>query len=185
MEPYQDPAESILRGEPTINDEQRANLFDIFHSTKDEGELARRLQPLAVPDDFKKQLYDAKQGGAITKGEPLDKVTEAINRMKTIDPQVLAMAEAHPNVLKALTGAAGAAEPTGEGKAGAKGKGQGKGAKATPSIQPPRIDGLENYPPIPEGHHRVRASDGGIHDIPAENIDQAREIDPRLQIMNP
>jgi hypothetical protein len=40
-------------------------------------------------------------------------------------------------------------------------------------------------PPIPEGHYRLRTSDGAIHDIPAENIGRARAIDPLLIVLNP
>jgi hypothetical protein len=40
-------------------------------------------------------------------------------------------------------------------------------------------------PPIPDGHHRVLASDGSIHDIPAKNIELAVQIDPQLKVLNP
>lgn len=43
----------------------------------------------------------------------------------------------------------------------------------------------KEVPPILDGHYRVRTSDGGLHDIPAENIDLARKIDPDLVILNP
>ena len=39
--------------------------------------------------------------------------------------------------------------------------------------------------PIPEGHIRLRASDGTLHDIPAENIGLVRKIDPLLIVLNP
>lgn len=40
-------------------------------------------------------------------------------------------------------------------------------------------------PPIPEGCYRLRTSDGAIHDVPVENIELARAIDPDLVILNP
>ena len=40
-------------------------------------------------------------------------------------------------------------------------------------------------PPIPDGHHRVLASDGSLHDIPMANIDKAVAIDPQLKVLNP
>jgi hypothetical protein len=180
-----DPAAPILRGEPTISDDQRADLWDAFH-TKSPEELAQHLMPLAIPDDFKRKLYQAKQQA--TPPVPiLDKTTEAINRVAKIDPAVLELAEAHPNVLRALTAAATAAEKppaeaSGANKPASKGKEAGKTA---PLSQPPRIDGLDHMQPIPDGHHRVLGSDGGVWDIPAENLDKAREIDPRLHVLNP
>ena len=188
--PFVDHAAPILAGDPAITDEQRADLWDVFNKSKDHNELAQHLQDMtAVPDDTKQALFDAKKK-AIPPVEPLDKVTAAIARIKQIPPDVLEMAESHPNVLKAITSAAttpekGAGEPAGAGKPAAKGKTAAAGAKPAPLAQPPRPDGLEHLPPIPDGHHRVLASDGGLHDIPAENIEQARAIDPRLHVLNP
>ena len=186
---FTDHAAPILAGEPTITDAQRADLWDIFHNSKDPEELVKHLQPLAVPDDFKRRLWEAKQKGA-PKVEPLDKVTDAVTRVAKIDPNVLDLAEAHPNVLKAFTTAATTPEKEATGAQGGskpagKGKTQVGGASPAPLAQPPRLDGLEHLPPIPDGHHRILASDGGIHDIPAENIEQARAIDPRLHVLNP
>jgi hypothetical protein len=186
--PFMDHAAPVLAGEPTINDDQRADLWDAFH-TKSPEELVQHLQPLAVPDDFKKKLYDAKQQSMPVAG-PVDKVTAAMKQLAQLDPNVLATAEAHPNVLKAMTSAAtapekGAGEAAGASKGSAKGNAPAEGKSPAPLAQSPRPDGLEHLPPIPDGHHRVLASDGGIHDIPAENIEHAREIDPRLHVLNP
>lgn len=40
-------------------------------------------------------------------------------------------------------------------------------------------------PPILDGHYRVRTSDGALHDIPAGNIERARQIDADLIVLNP
>lgn len=183
--PFTDPAKSILAGDPALDDAARADLWDTFHDSKDPAELAQKLQPLVVPDDTKRQLYLAKQQlGAVA--PPVSKATAAINGLAQIDPRVLDLAESHPNVLKILTAAA--TTPTkeaGDAAGGTAGTGKGKTQETAPLVQPPRPDGLEHLPPIPEGHHRVLASDGGLHDIPAANIEKAREIDPRLHVLNP
>ena len=186
--PFMDHAAPILAGEPTIDDNQRADLHDAFYS-KNADELAEHLKPMAVPDDFKHKLWTAKQQSAPAV-PTVDKVTDAMTKLAQIDPKVLEVAEAHPNVLKAMTSAAttpekGAQEGAGGAPSAGKGKVSGDAAKPPILAQPPRPDGLEHLPPIPDGHHRVLASDGGIHDIPAENIEQARAIDPRLHVMNP
>jgi hypothetical protein len=182
------PAEPILRGDPALSDEQRADLFDIFHGSKDPNELVQKLQTLAVPDDTKHRLFQAKQ--ASMPAEPLDKVSSAVDRLAQLDPQKREIAEAHPNLLKALVGAAttpekGAGEPAGANKTAGKGNTPAGAKTPAPLVQPPRTDGLEHLSPIPDGHHRVLASDGGIHDIPAENIEKARALDPHMHVLNP
>lgn len=186
--PMTDQAAPLLSSEPTINDNQRADLWDAFHSKSPE-ELIQHLQPLAVPDDFKKRFVDAKKK-SMPPVDPIDKTASVMNRMASMDPKILDLAERHPNVLRALTTAIAAAEKGSQEAAGAnktagKGKTSAGSKKPAPLAQPPRADGLEHYAPIPEGHHRVLASDGGIHDIPAENIEQARATDPYMHVLNP
>ena len=190
--PFTDEVSPILRGEPTIDDNQRADLFDIFHNSKDPAELVEHLAPLAVPDDLKTQLLDKKKK-LVPPVMPIDKVTDVINRMKAIDPAALETAEAHPNVLKALTTAATTPDktaPVAAGGASAPAGGKpASGASKAPADPtaafPARPDGLTHLPPIPAGHKRILASDSGIHDIPEDNIQKAFEIDPRLHVLNP
>lgn len=189
-QPFVDHATPILEGDPLLSDELRADLWDTFHNTKSPEELALHLQPLAIPDDTKQRLFDAKKRSIPPIIDPLDKASAAIARLATLPPDVLEAAETHPNVLKTLAGAATQAEkasgePAGASKGGEKGKTAGGSQKPQPLAQPPRADGLQHLPPIPDGHHRILASDGGIHDIPAENIEKAREIDPNLHVLNP
>src|ERR1700676_268675 len=122
--PFMDHAAPVLAGEPTINDQQRADLWDAFH-TKSPEELVQHLQPLAVPDDFKHKLFTAKQA-SMPAPEPMDRVAEALTRIKSIDPAVLDVAEQHPNVLKAMTAAATTPEK-GAGEASGASKGASKG----------------------------------------------------------
>ena len=170
--PLTDLAAPILAGDPILSDENRADLWDTFHSSKSPEELIQHLQPLVIPDDTKKRLYDAKRQSMPVVG-PIDKVTTAMQQLAQIDPKILDVAEAHPNVLKALTSAAttpekGATATSGASTPAGKGKTPAAGSAPAPVALPPRPDGLEHMPPIPEGHKRVQASDGGIHDIPGE-----------------
>ena len=186
--PFMDHAAPILAGEPSITDQQRSDLWDAFHS-KNSDELVQHLSTLAVPDDLKHRLWVAKQA-SLPAVEPVDKVTAAISKMVALPPDVLDKAEQHPNVLKAITTAAAtpekpAQEAAGGASAAPKGNTAAAAKKPAPLAQPPRADGQPHMPPIPEGHHRILASDGGIHDIPAENIEQARAIDPNLHVLNP
>lgn len=187
--PLTDPAGPILAGDPALNDDQRADLWDIFHTSKDPQQLASHLQLMAVPEDTKQKLFQAKSQSTPVLS-PVDKTTQAINKIAEIDPKVLELAESHPKVTAALVSAAQAAEKaSGSAQEPRSGKSQGKpqaeGAKRAPLAQSPRVDGLEHFPPIPDGHYRVLASDGGVHDVPVENIEKAREIDPRLHVLNP
>ena len=107
--PFMDRASPILAADPALSDQNRADLWDIFHQSKDPAELTQKLAPLAIPDDTKHKLWEAKQSAAPV-APPVDKVTAAMQRMTSIDPKVLEVAESHPNVLKVLTSAATAPE---------------------------------------------------------------------------
>lgn len=187
--PFMDHAAPILAGDPALSDQNRADLWDAFHQSKDPQELVQRLAPLVVPDDTKHRLFQAKQA-SMPVAPPVDKVTAAIQKMTTIDPQTLELAEAHPNVLKAITSAAttpekAPSEPAAATSPAGKGTKAPEAEKPAPLAQPMRPDGLENLPPIPDDHHRILASDGSIHDIPVANLDKARKIDPLLHVLNP
>jgi len=189
--PYQDPAEGILRGDTSITDEDRASLWDAFHNSKSPNELAQKLQPLGIPSDTKHKLWAAKQATAPV-ASPVDKVTEALNRLKQIDPDTLAVAEKFPTVAKAFIDAAVKPAEKAAGEAGApagKAESAGKGKTAKEEkprlIQAPRADGQPHLPPIAEGSYRILSSDGGVHDIPQERIQDAKNIDPNLHILNP
>ena len=186
--PFTDLATPILRADPVLSDENRADLFDIFHDSKNPEELAQKLQPLLVPDDTKRKLLAAKQT-ATPVLDPLDKTTAAIKRVSELDATTLDLAEAHPNVLKALTTAAMTPEkaPEAAGATAGAGKGKTAGAAKSPSAVPqtPRPDGLPHMQPIDPLNFRVMASDGGLHDIPRDRIEEARNLDPRLHVLNP
>jgi hypothetical protein len=177
---FVDPAQPILAGAPSITDEDRANLWDVFHNSKDHNELVRHLTPAAIPDSLKAQLYEAKKKNAPVV-EPLDKVTEAVRRVSQIDPKVLDLAESHPNVLKALTGAATTAAKEAGSTAGAS-KSAGKGKASKNEAEAPAV--TPDVPPTPSGHALVKTHDGGLHHIPHQNIEKAKAIDPQLTVLH-
>ena len=183
--PFIDHAYPVLKDAP-IPDEQKADLYDIFHNSKDPNELAQHLAPLSVPDAVKANLHIAKQRSQAGSSAAA-KAAEALQELTKLDPNVLQIAENHPKMAQAFIAAA-----TKEASDAAASEGKGKTSKnseapAGPPVAelPPRPDGEPHMPPIPENHFRVLASDGGVHDIPQEHIDQARQIDPLLHVMNP
>jgi hypothetical protein len=197
--PFQDHAAPILQGDPSLSDQARSNLWDIFHGSKDPAELAQKLQnvphpddptqTLRVPDDTKHKLWEAKQA-SMPVAPPVDKVTEAVQRMVALDPKTLDTAESHPNMLKAFTTAATAPEkaaPAAAGASSAAGKGDtaSKAKKPAAAPLPPRPDGQQHFPAIPEGHKRILHSNGGVYDIPEENLEAVRTKDPNMHVLNP
>lgn len=168
--PTTDLAKQILGSDPQLQDEDRAALWNVFHKSKSPAELAQILVPSSVPDDTKRRLVQAKQQ---LMPPPSDNpVADATSKMAALPPDQLELAEKHPAVLKAFLAAEEKArEP--------------KDDTETPKAPlTPRPDGQPHFPSIPDGHYRVLASDGGIHDIPQQNIDTARGIDPLLHVLN-
>ena len=191
MDPMIDHAAPILQAAQGIDDPTKADLHDIFHGSKDPDELARRVQAIGnVPPPVVQSLIAAKhsQMNQIepTGDDTLDKGFKVIQRLGGLD-----QAESHPKIATALISLAA---KTPEKEAGAVtgapvASGRGKTAKnpqTSPETAPePRPDGLPPLPPIPEGHKRLLATDGSIHDVPEENIEAARKIDPNMHVLNP
>ena len=179
--PFVDHAAPILAGDPALSDEHRADLWDTFHSSKSPEELEQRLQTMAVPlDDTKQKLLKAKQI-SMPALDPHTKIEDAIQRMTKLEPEALNLAESHPNVLKAFTSAAAdpekaSAVPASASKAPAKGNTPAK-AKVPAGLTP-------DVPATPPGHALVKASDGAMYHVPHANIDQARTLDPKLQVLH-
>jgi hypothetical protein len=102
--PMHDCAEHILRLE-LASDEVRANAWEAFHQSQTPEELVTNLRPIPISDETKRALLLAKQ---ITQPPPtpVDKVVSALGAMAKMNPHVLAAAESHPTVAKALIDAA-------------------------------------------------------------------------------
>ena len=183
--PYADPAAPVLAAHPGITDEDRANLWDVFHNSKDSSELAQKLQPMtAIPDNLKHKLFVTKDATAPpvpVKVAPIDKVTDAIKRISQLDPKVVDLAESHPNVLKTLSTAAMQEEKEPAERAG--GFKEPRSPK-TPSGKTKAPAAVTDIPATPPAHALVRTRDGGIHHLPVENIEAARKIDPDLQVLH-
>lgn len=101
---FRDQAFDFLQRAP-LTDDQRADIWDLFHSSTSANELSDHLKELPLPAALKQDLVQAKLKPAI---EPDDseKVMAILNHMKAMDPRVLEVAEKHPHVLKAVTDAA-------------------------------------------------------------------------------
>jgi hypothetical protein len=183
--PFHDPAEPILRAEPSIDDDSKANLWDTFHS-KSTDELVQHLHSLAIPNETKTALWQAKQ--AMTPkpvSSNIEKVSAAIQKLSQLDPVTLDIAEKHPIVSKAFIDAAvkppeTPKQPVGEAKSagkGAKAAKPAKGPQEAPTLVP-------DIPATPSGHSLVLASDWGVHHIPTARMDAARKIDPGLKVLH-
>lgn len=179
--PFMDHAAPILNADPTLSDEFRASLWDAFHS-KNSDELVQHLTPLAIPDDTKHKLFQAKQiASPPVKAEPVDKVTAAIGKMVALPPDVLDKAEQHPQVLKAFTTAATTAEPAPQ-AAPSEPNAAPKGKKTPEAPEAPSVPA--DVPATPSGHALVHSSNGSHYHIPVANLDGARKIDPDLTVLH-
>ena len=105
LHPTSDPAAPVLENDTALDDQSRADLWDVFHNSKSGEELASKLQPLtAVSDDTKARLYDAKRL-ATPAVDPVEQTLSTIRRLAQIEPAVADFAEKHPNLLKTFLAA--------------------------------------------------------------------------------
>jgi hypothetical protein len=58
--PTQDPAQSILAAASSLSNSQRADLWDVFHNSASQDDLAKTLQGMNIPQEVKASLWDAK-----------------------------------------------------------------------------------------------------------------------------
>lgn len=103
--PYLDPAEPILAGDPRLTDETRADLWSIFHESRDASELTAKLSTIEVPNDLKHALWTAKSVTSPVSGNA-DKITAALTTLSKMDPKLLEIAETHKQVTKMVIDAA-------------------------------------------------------------------------------
>lgn len=103
--PYRDPAEAILRGDPSLTDEHRATLWTIFHEAKNPDDLAQRLQWHSASNQTRHLLVQAKGLTAPTP-DPVDRIVDALHRVAALPRNVLEMAEMYPVGTKSLIQAA-------------------------------------------------------------------------------
>ena len=101
---FSDPAADILRSDPNLDDNTRADLHDAFHA-KSASELESHLMPLEnVSADTKHQLWTAKKA---SEPQPTHaaKLATIGSAMQGIDSKTLDLMESHPTVFKALASA--------------------------------------------------------------------------------
>lgn len=92
-----DPA-PILLADETLSNDQRADLWDVFHGAANHWTLADSLRDTPLSDDTKRHLLQAKfqsQPAAI----------RAIQRMSEMDRTAIDTAESHRRVLEAMVAA--------------------------------------------------------------------------------
>jgi hypothetical protein len=178
--PFQDPAQPILAAHPAITDDQRADLWDIFHGSKDAQELATKLQPVGVPDDLKQSLFEAKTQNAPAV-EPVAKAISVLKTVAGLDPRILDAAEGHPNVTKALLALVKPEEKAvPAAQAGRKEKTEG-----TQPAEAKLPEGVQaDVPATPSGHGLVRGSNGALHHIPVNNLARVKEVDPGASVLH-
>ncbi len=178
--PFLDPAQPILAAHPAITDDQRADLWDIFHGSKDPAELATKLQPLGVPDDVKQSLFEAKTQNAPAV-EPVAKAISVLKTVAGLDKDVLDTAESHPNITKALLDLV---KPEGKGATAAQ-AGRKEKTEGTQPVETKASAGVQaDVPATPSGHGLVRGSNGSLHHIPTKNLGRVKEIDPGASILH-
>ena len=104
IHPTSDHAKRILESVPdhVMSMDSKANGWVIFHSSRDSKELAQRLINFDAPEQVKTDLWNAKKQYSDPVPTPMDRATEALHRMASMDPNVLEIAERSPNILKSL-----------------------------------------------------------------------------------
>lgn len=100
---FTDHAFRVLQNAP-ISEDQRADLWDRFHSSKNANDLGEHLKDLPLPASLKMNLILAKQKPAVEPTD-MDKAKAVLQHIATMDPKVLEAAEQHPNVLKTMLAA--------------------------------------------------------------------------------
>jgi len=111
MSTFRDRAAPILRSAiiPPLTQDQKADIWDLYHQSADANELAGHLSELNLHPELKQQLIEAKRKPAM-EPDDTDKALGVLNHMSTMDPKVLDLVEQHPNVLKVFLAAHGGKE---------------------------------------------------------------------------
>jgi hypothetical protein len=95
-----DHAKDVLSNAP-ISQDQKADLYDHYHDSKNARDLAGRLQPLAIPEHVALALLEAKKKSVSQ--SPADKILETLN---SLPKHTLDAVEAYPKVLEHFVKAA-------------------------------------------------------------------------------
>jgi hypothetical protein len=112
---FEDHTAKILRADPTLDNETRAQLWDSVNSAQSPEHLVRQLHAYDnVSPDLKSALVDAYQRSQPVPESALERTLDALNRLRDVDPVALDQAESHPKVATAIINTLGAhaVEPT-------------------------------------------------------------------------
>lgn len=100
---FVDHAVPVLSAASELNDTQRADLFDLYHGSRNPEELARALQTVPVSYRVKRRLYDAKTA-SMPIVSPVEKALAIVDRIATLSPKTLELARKYPKTVSALLG---------------------------------------------------------------------------------
>jgi hypothetical protein len=88
VNPNMDPAESVLRRAQGVTPDQQRTHWDLYHSAKDEDDLADKLKTSDLPTSVKHDLWEAKHTeglvSAAPAAEPARSVVQPVNRYQGI-----------------------------------------------------------------------------------------------------
>lgn len=174
--PFSDPAADILRADPSLTDESRADLHDAFYN-KNTDELVQHLHQQDLPEETKTRLWQSKQAME-SPSDPASRIKAVGDTMKGLDPAILELMEAHPTVFKTLT-AAMTPEKESESASGAS-KPAGKGKKPSKSEKPASAPPV----PVPEPSWvKFKGKDGNHYEVHPDDLHHVQRIDPAAEVI--
>ena len=89
-----------------MTDEQRSEIWDLYHDTRTVSDLARKFSERSdFPEHVELALLEAKKQDTAASSH-LDRVTEAIHHLASLDRATIDHAEHHANVLRLFADAA-------------------------------------------------------------------------------
>ncbi len=94
-----DPAQHILASEPSLSNEQRADIWDDFLTAPHARALSARLAARNLPPQVVDLLLEAKRASE-PEPSPTSHIETAIKAMSQLDPKLLELAESHPQLLR-------------------------------------------------------------------------------------
>jgi len=167
----EDLAQPILAADPSLSQDERATLWDVFHS-KNPQELVQALHTSAALPETKYKLLESKHLQQPLEAVPPredNPVIATLQKMKGMDAETLALADKFPNAFKEMVKEAAKPpeKPAGESSAA------GKGKTATPAA--PRASGA-GAPASPnmEGWTRFLGQDGKNYRVHPEDLEEAQ-----------
>ena len=104
----------VLASDSSLNDDQRFDLHELFHSVPSTTELAHHLSGLNLPHSLKEQMLIAKNNSLEANAPPPPEPTgpqaidKVIAHLIQMDPKEREIAESHPKLLAAFISAHGA-----------------------------------------------------------------------------